>query len=89
MTPARPNCRDSSSLCYLHDELYICIVVIICSTGNFYKLVGDSYVLSVYLQVLRSRHSNQKNRLLCPKGLQCPRADAAHELDRCHAIVRN
>ena len=85
--PAWPYCIHICSVCNLHNESHIGIVVVVAASWDFNKLVSHTNMLCIDAHVFWSGHCNQLNSSLIAKCLISPAAYTPHELDSSNPIV--
>ena len=86
-TPAGPDGVNVGAVGDLDNEGHIGVIVIVCAPGHLHKLVSHANVLRIDSHVLWGCHCHKCDCALIAKGLVCPAADGADELDSRYAVV--
>jgi hypothetical protein len=80
---------DVHALGNIDNELDVCVVVVVCATGDLDVLVRHADVLCVCLQILGCGHDGELDGTLIAKCLVSPFADGADLLDGGNTVVGN
>lgn len=87
--PSCPHGMHIHSLCNIDDQFYVCVVVIICASGDFDVLVGHADIICIGLQVLGGGHHGELDGTLVSKGLVGPFSHGTDFFDRGNAVIGN
>jgi len=87
--PSRPNCIDPLALGYVDNQIDVCVVVLVGSTWNLYKIVSIPYKLGVGLQIFWRCHDEKFNSIFIADFIVCPTTHGNDGFCGSHSIVRN
>lgn len=76
-------------LCYIDNQLYVGVVVIVCATRNFHIVVCHPNVICIGAQIFRSGHDGELNSSLVAKRFVGPFSNRANLLDGRNTVVGN
>jgi hypothetical protein len=85
--PTSPDSVYVHSFGHIHDQLYVCIVVVVGATRNFDVMISHPDVVGIGRQIFRRSHDGELDGLLVAKCLVGPFPYRADLLDGSNTVV--
>jgi hypothetical protein len=88
-SPTGPDSMYARSLSNVHNEIDICVVVVVASTRHLDVTIGHSDVFGVDSEILRRSHDGKFDGSLIPKSLVAPFPDGTDLFYGSNTVVGN